>query len=127
MDATYLREMFDYDPNTGWFTNRETGRIVGVCKKPTRYAQIRVKGRTYFGHRLAWLWVHGAWPAEVLDHLNMRRNDNRLSNLEEVTQKENLRRAGVATRPSWIEKKKLFGHIKGWSAMKVSELEKKLL
>jgi hypothetical protein len=124
MDAKTIREMFDYDPETGWFTNRATGRIVGVSKKPTRYAQMPVNGRVYYAHRLAWLWVHGVWPAEVLDHLNQRKNDNRMSNLEEVTQAENMRRAGIAARPRWIEKKKKFGHIKGWASMKVSELEK---
>ena len=124
MNSKNIRERFNYDPDTGWFINRATGRSVGVSKKTNNYAQIRVENQTYYAHRLAWLWVYGVWPTGVLDHINGRRNDNCISNLEDVTQEENMRRMGVARRPAWIEKKKRFGHIKNWASMKVSELEK---
>lgn len=127
MDAKTFREMFDYDSETGWFTNRATGRIVGVSKKPTNYASIRLGTRLYRAHRLAWLWVHGVWPAEVVDHLNGRKNDNRICNLEAVTEVENLRRMNIAQKANRADKKKRFGHIKNWSAMTVSDLEKVLL
>ena len=127
MNAIYVREMLDYDPDTGWFTNRATGRIVGVGKCPMSYVSIRIGNKLHKAHRQAWLWVYGAWPTNVLDHLNRRRNDNRISNLEDVTQEENLRRSNAAMKPARIEKKKRFGHIKGWSAMTISELEKKVL
>ena len=126
MNAKTIREMFDYDPQTGWFTNRTTGRIVGVSKRPENYGQIRIGEKTYSAHRLVWLWVYGIWPAEVVDHLNGRKNDNRICNLEAVTQVENLQRMNVVKKAGWAEKKKRFGHIKNWSAMKISDLEKML-
>ena len=124
MDAKTIRKIFDYDPETGWFTNRETGRVVGVGKKPTNYSQINIDGRFYKAHRLVWLWVHGVWPPDVVDHLNGRKNDNRICNLEAVTQVENLQRMNKLRTSAWVDKRKRFGHIKNWSAMKIVDLEK---
>jgi hypothetical protein len=35
-------------------------------------------------HRLAWLYVTGAWPKKHLDHINGDRADNRFCNLREA-------------------------------------------
>jgi hypothetical protein len=45
---------------------------------PTGYREIRVGGERYYEHRLAWLYVHGRWPKEQIDHINHKRDDNRL-------------------------------------------------
>ncbi|WP_420372099.1 HNH endonuclease [Pseudomonas aeruginosa] len=34
---------------------------------------------------MAWLYCYGKWPAAQVDHLNHRRDDNRLSNLREAS------------------------------------------
>lgn len=95
IDAETLRALLDYDPETGVFTNRfrrshraPKGCAVGGRNGPG-YTLIRLNGRTYLAHRLAWLWVHGRWPADQLDHINGIRNDNRISNLREACNAQN--------------------------------------
>lgn len=55
-----------------------------------RYWRIRVFGRAYQAHRLAWIYVYGAWPKNEIDHINRINLDNRIENLRDVTRKENL-------------------------------------
>jgi hypothetical protein len=51
--------------------------------------QIRIEGKAFYSHRLAWLYVHGSWPADQIDHVNRDRADNRIANLREATQSQN--------------------------------------
>jgi HNH endonuclease/AP2 domain len=50
---------------------------------------ICVDRQHYLAHRLAWLYMTGAWPKDQLDHKNGVRNDNRWHNLRETTAQEN--------------------------------------
>ena len=49
----------------------------------TGYVRIGIDGRKYTSHRLAWLYVHGVWPSDQIDHINRNRSDNRIANLRE--------------------------------------------
>ena len=40
-------------------------------------------------HRLVWLYVYGKFPSNAIDHINTIGNDNRFSNLREVTNSQN--------------------------------------
>lgn len=90
-----LREMLSYDHDTGhfyWRRDRTGGVRLGdvagsVCG--SGYVQIRLDGGRYKAHRLAWLYVHGAWPTDQIDHINGVRTDNRLLNLRQATRAEN--------------------------------------
>jgi len=90
-----LKEILHYNPETGIFTWRtkaavriKIGDVAGfVCD--TRYIRIKIKGKPYVAHRLAWLYVYGVWPKEQIDHINHDRADNRIINLREVTHQEN--------------------------------------
>jgi hypothetical protein len=57
------------------------------------YVRIRLHGRDYLAHRLAWLYMTGEWPVAFLDHINGVRDDNRICNLREANNTENIRNA----------------------------------
>lgn len=58
--------------------------------KKKGYIAIKVNGKTYKAHRLAWLYVYGVFPKEQTDHLNGIKSDNSIKNLREATASENM-------------------------------------
>lgn len=90
-----LRELLHYDPDTGVFTNIKprhrvkVGDIAG-SNSGKGYLQIQIDQKRYSAHRLAWLYTYGRFPEEFIDHINGNPSDNRIVNLREVTQRENL-------------------------------------
>ncbi len=103
LTAERLRELLRYDPETGIFTRRIAGGRFGrfppgtVCGyvTPMGYSTIRIDGPLYGAHRLAWLYITGAWPPHQLDHINGIRSDNRWINLRPATLTENNRNKRV--------------------------------
>lgn len=101
-----LRELLHYDPNTGIFTwrvargNIKSGATAGSAAYGHGYRVIKLDGRAYLAHRLAWLYVHGAFPVAEVDHINGVVSDNRVSNLRPAELKQNRRnrRAKRGTR-----------------------------
>lgn len=88
-----LIEMFDYDPLTGWFTNRYSrGRAVAGSRAGAEtghgYRRIIIGYNKYYEHHLAWLYIHGVWPGE-LDHADGNGCNNRIANLRECSRTEN--------------------------------------
>ena len=85
-----VRELLDYDPETGEFRwrqslgSRKAGDIAGY-RKPGEYSRIQIDGKMLLLHRVAWLYVHGVWPKDQIDHINLEKSDNRLVNLREAT------------------------------------------
>jgi hypothetical protein len=96
LTAEKLRDCLSYDPETGVFVRLTckqqpglVGKIAGSFAGNRGYTQISVGGRLYKAHRLAWLYVYGAWPQGDLDHANGNRADNRIANLREATRSQN--------------------------------------
>lgn len=94
LTAQRLREVLDYNPETGAFTwrvqlkaTRPAGSIAG-CRYD-RYIKIVIDQEKHSAHRLVWLYVHGEWPSGVIDHINGDGFDNRLCNLRDVSQSIN--------------------------------------
>src|SRR5258708_6676719 len=89
-----LKELLTYSPDTGLFywavkPNRDVAAGARTGSKSADGALlIRIEGKLYRAHRLAWLYVHGEWP-KVIDHINGEPSDNRLANLRDCSQKQN--------------------------------------
>lgn len=89
-----LKEILDYDPETGifrWKSPRQkikVGDVAGTLNH-NGYRFIKINGKLYLEHRLAWLYVYGEWPKDMIDHVNGTRDDNRIENLREATRSEN--------------------------------------
>ncbi len=91
----HLRRLLHYDPEAGvfhWKSPRarclSPGDKAGN-KHPRGYVRIKIGRWSYQAHRLAWLYVHGRWPADEIDHRNGKRDDNRIANLRECSRGEN--------------------------------------
>ncbi len=91
-----LKELLRYDPDTGlfhWIANRAikncAGKLAGWAER-SGYIRITVDQKSYLAHRLVWLYVHGQWPAEEMDHIDTMRNNNRISNLRQVSRESNM-------------------------------------
>jgi hypothetical protein len=95
LTAQRLRELLHYDPETGEFLWRTTGKgrrqdcRAGTIESPRGYVFINIDGRIWRSHRLAWLYVHGEWPKQQIDHINGNKTDNRIANLRDVSSGEN--------------------------------------
>jgi len=108
-----LVELLHYDPLTGVFHRlKHTTEGQGGCRwhsllgRPCGWRQghgyigIRVEGRKYAAHRLAWFYVHGVWPEGEIDHRNGVPSDNRIANLRDATHQQNVqsRKIGAANK-----------------------------
>ena len=92
MTQEYLKSILTYDTSTGIFTWNKTGkgrRNKTAGTESDGYIHVTISGKRYRAHRLAFLYMTGINPSNQIDHINHKRNDNRWSNLREVTNDEN--------------------------------------
>lgn len=101
LSAEYLRSIIEYDPESGEFSwkrrpgypakwnTRYSGKIAGtVCTYHNRIL-IRIDGKQYQAHRLAWLYMTGEWPQDDIDHKDCNRLNNKFNNLRSCTHTQN--------------------------------------
>jgi hypothetical protein len=114
----YLRECFDYDPQTGvltwkmrprshfssvgvwrWFNAKFSGHVVGTRNHQGYRIVVFIVGgvkRRFGCHCIAWVLVTGVWPLDEIDHRNGEPSDNRFVNLREGTHAENMQNQKLA-------------------------------
>jgi hypothetical protein len=110
----FLRECFEYDPETGiltWkerpeshfigsrarnptsrFNTRYAGKQVGTLNRGYLQTRLHIDGERFTTvnvHRICWALATGEWPKGEIDHINAIHDDNRLCNLQDATRLEN--------------------------------------
>jgi hypothetical protein len=104
LDQRALKAMLHYEPETGVFTwlersdvrpqwnGRYAGKTAGYARVATGgglYWSIRIFDWPFHAHRLAWLYMTGAWPVMQVDHKDMDGLNNRWDNLREANKCQN--------------------------------------
>ena len=94
LSAKRLREILDYNPETGVFTwkvmlahRRKPGDVAGSLTHG--YIEIGIENHSYRAHRLAWLYIYGELPKEMIDHIDGNRANNSIDNLRLATSRQN--------------------------------------
>lgn len=92
-----LKEYLSYCPNTGKFTwiknthpyKNLVGKEAGSISKRDGHIELRFLGTLYRASTLAWLYMYGKFPNYHIDHQDHNEQNNAISNLRDVPQKEN--------------------------------------
>lgn len=101
-----LKELFDYDPDTGILTwrirpadhfktrqafdawnTKYAGKAAGSLNNDG-YLQVGINGNRFQAHRIIYKWLHNEEP-EQIDHINHVRDNNRSVNLRAATNQIN--------------------------------------
>ena len=107
--AARIQQNYDYDDRSGKLVNAKTNRVVkgnkyarrnGVCRYV--YIDLYSFGKRYrlLMHRVIWAWHNGCFPTMEIDHIDLDPTNNRIENLREVTQSENMRNMIYPWKPN---------------------------
>lgn len=101
--VTYLHSVLSYDAEIGvlrWRPGRPKAKIkpgerAGWLNKHNGYRYIPIFGKHYKETFIIWAMMLGRPPDGDVDHKNGTRDDNRWSNLREVTRSQNNANTGL--------------------------------
>lgn len=122
LTADRLRELIDYEPLTGVFKRRvviwkvgHVGQTIGHTNNQGRI-EVSVDGKVYLAHRLAWLYMTGAWPKNQIDHKDGDPSNNAFDNLRDVTGTENMQNQRKARSNNIVGLLGVRKHYRKWQA-----------
>jgi hypothetical protein len=106
-----LMALFHYDPETGvmrHLVGKWAGQDAG-CVSSQGYVQISIAYKKFRRARLAWLYMTGEWPEDLVDHINGIRDDDRFCNIRPATRAQNKynsrgRRNGRLKGTTWSKR-----------------------
>ena len=89
--------MLHYDPKTGNFrwkirpsNNIQIGNIAG-CITNKGYRQIYINNKPHTASKLAWLYMEGYYPENLIDHKDRIKDNDKWNNLRCVSHSCNMR------------------------------------
>ena len=107
-----IEDALTYDPDTGLFKwldisgskncRKSRGWFCGHQNKGGYYS-IRVNGKLFQAHRLAWYLMKGKMPEAVIDHIDRNPSNNKLGNLRSVTQRENVLNSARVDNAKYVD------------------------
>jgi hypothetical protein len=85
-----LQELFRYEPETGHLIRRITvsnhapaGARAGAVSKDRR--QVQIDGKNMAEHIVIYAMIHGAWPIQLVDHIDGDGSHNTAINLRDAS------------------------------------------
>ena len=106
-----LKEFLHYTPATGLFVwlernmqawnTKYAGKVAGYVNTDRggkQYRRIRLFGKDFAAHRLAWLYVYGSFPTNHIDHINQDSLYNSITNLRDVSNATNTKNQKLCKR-----------------------------
>lgn len=123
-DLSRLKEVLDYNPETGEFQwKMDMSNVIHKGDKVAiplacsqGYARIQLDKVRYFAHRLAWYYMTEKWPENYIDHINGDRGDNRFANLREANNQQNCWNQSLPQGKNKYIGTSYVAHIRKWQA-----------
>lgn len=86
------RPLSHFETRFAWamWNDKYAYKVAGM-KSKIGYIIIKIDGKAYKAHRIAWKIVNFKDPVGVIDHINGFTDDNRIENLRDVSFDENMR------------------------------------
>ena len=101
--VAHLKKNYTYDAKRGVVVNRKLNRVVKGAINSAGYMLTRLwiggQNPAITLHHMVWGVVHGRLPTQI-DHINGDPKDNRIENLREVSQSENIMNSVHAWKPN---------------------------
>ena len=84
-----VRQLLDYDPETGVLTWRKNGKVAGSIRRDSGYVNIDIGGVKYKAHRIIWWLLYPGPVPDLIDHRDLNPTNNRPDNLRAATHSQN--------------------------------------
>lgn len=99
-DLKNFKYKFTYNHITGDITrirnlHNNPIRKLNTTKKGNGYICISLNRTSYLAHRIAWFLYYGKDAEGIIDHINGKRNDNRICNLQIISNSANIFKGNI--------------------------------
>jgi len=104
LDVEFLKDRFDYDPETGKLFWKEINQINTNLRRSQfagkeagyeyqGYIYVRIGKSNYLSHRICYAIYNEEFPKGIIDHIDGNKKNNKIENLRVCTPAENAKNA----------------------------------